>query len=110
VRAQALSQQVAEHLAAARAAMSSDPAEARRRLALARNLEPAHPEVAALTAQLDAAAPPQAPPAQEAAVAQAPEPAVEEDEAPSRGGGRAPRRGRSSGGGGSSISTADVIN
>lgn len=104
VRAQALSRQVAEHVAAARAAMSTDPAEARRRLTLALNLEPTNAEVAALMAQLDAAAQPTSGPAEPATAAEA----VADDggEAPSRGG-RAPRPERS--GRGSGASTADVI-
>ncbi len=112
VRAQATTRQVSEHLAAARAAWArSDAAEARRRLALARNLEPGNAEVTALAAQIDAApAPPQ-----EAVVAPPPTPTVaveaededEEEEAPSRGssrGERAPRRARSG-----AVSTSDVI-
>ncbi|MCZ7681981.1 MAG: hypothetical protein M5U28_25585 [Sandaracinaceae bacterium] len=58
VRAQAAARQVSEHLAAARAAAAAgDGAEARRRLALARNLEPGNAEVAALATQLGAPAP-----------------------------------------------------
>lgn len=62
VRAQASAQQVAEHLAAARSALAGgDRGEAGRRIALAQNLEPDNAEVAALAAQIGAAAP--APPA-----------------------------------------------
>ncbi len=113
IRREAQSRQVAEHLAAARTALASgDSEEARRRLALARSLDPANQEVRTLAARLDPApaAPPQEPPpavvaTPEPAPAAEPEPEEEEDSAPR--GGRAPRRSR--GNNGNHVSTADVI-